>query len=138
MKRVVAALIVRNGKVLICQRTRDQTMPLKWEFPGGKIEPGEAEEAALRRELDEELGIAASIGPKITTIRHQYSKGGVVELNFFVVEEFTGQIQNRIFEDVQWARKEALPGYDFLEADIALVQGIAEGKLLLTGPQTRR
>lgn len=138
MKRVVAALIVKDGKVLICQRTPEQTMPLKWEFPGGKIEPGEAEEAALRRELDEELGIAASIGPKITTIRHQYSKGGVVELNFFVVEEFTGNIQNRIFQDVQWARKEALAGYDFLEADVALVKDIAEGKLLLTGPQTRK
>lgn len=138
MKRVVAALIVKNGQVLICQRTPEQTMPLQWEFPGGKIEPGEAEEAALRRELEEELGIVASIGPKIATIRHKYSKGGIVELNFFVVEEFTGEIQNRIFQDVQWAWKEALPGYDFLEADVALVKDIAAGKLTLTGPRTHR
>jgi 8-oxo-dGTP diphosphatase len=138
MKRVVAALIVKDGQVLICQRTAQQTMPLKWEFPGGKIEAGEGEEAALRRELEEELGIAAAIGPKITTIRHNYANGGAVELTFFVVEEFTGEIENRIFEDVQWARKEALPGYDFLEADVALVNDIAQGKLTLTGQQTRR
>jgi 8-oxo-dGTP diphosphatase len=138
MKRVVAALIVKDGQVLICQRTAQQSMPLKWEFPGGKIEAGEAEEAALRRELEEELGIDAAIGPKITTIRHNYPNGGVVELSFFVVEEFTGEIENRIFQDVRWARKEALPGYDFLEADVGLVKDIAAGKLTLTGPQTRR
>lgn len=138
MKRVVAALIVKDGQVLICQRTAEQTMPLKWEFPGGKIEPGEAEEEALRRELEEELGIAATIGPKIATVQHSYPRGGVVELNFFVVEEFSGEIKNLIFQDVQWARKEALPGYDFLEADVALVMDIASGKLTLTGPQTRR
>jgi 8-oxo-dGTP diphosphatase len=138
MKRVVAALIVKDGQVLICQRTAQQAMPLKWEFPGGKIEAGEAEEAALRRELEEELGINAAIGSKITTIRHNYPNGGVVELSFFVVEEFAGEIENRIFHDVQWASKEALPTYDFLEADVALVKDIAAGKLTLTGPQTRR
>lgn len=137
MKRVVAALIVKDGQVLICQRTPQQAMPLKWEFPGGKIEPGEAEEAALRRELEEELGIEAAIGPKVTTIRHNYPNGGVVELTFFVVEEFAGEIENRIFQDVQWARKEALSAYDFLEADVALVKDIAAGRLKLTSPQTR-
>ena len=62
MKRVVAALIMQDGKLLVCQRTRHQTMPLKWEFPGGKIEEGEQPRDALRRELDEELGIEAIIG----------------------------------------------------------------------------
>lgn len=80
MKQVVAAVITRNGKVLICQRTKDQPMPLKWEFPGGKIESGEGHSAALARELDEELGIAATIGEKVTTIQHHYKKGGAVEL----------------------------------------------------------
>ena len=62
MKRVVAALIVHDGKILVCQRTRHQTMPLKWEFPGGKIEDGEQARGALERELEEELGIHATIG----------------------------------------------------------------------------
>jgi 8-oxo-dGTP diphosphatase len=69
MKRVVAALIWRDGKVLVCQRTRHQPMPLKWEFPGGKIEEGEQPRDALRRELDEELGIDARIG--VTLLRRR-------------------------------------------------------------------
>lgn len=138
MKRVVAALILREGKILVCQRTRDQTMPLQWEFPGGKIEPQESEEAALRRELEEELGIVAAIGRKLTTIRHAYANGATVELHFFVVTEFAGDIQNRIFQDVRWVAPSELAGYDFLQADIALVRDIAWGKLSLTGPQMRR
>ena len=62
MKRVVAALILKNDQILACQRTRHQPMPLKWEFPGGKIEEGEQPRDALRRELEEELGIEAMIG----------------------------------------------------------------------------
>lgn len=140
MKQVVAALILnsRDGRVLICQRTPDQTMPLQWEFPGGKIEPGESEEAALQRELQEELGIVATIGPKLTTIRHDYGNKGAVELHFFIVREFAAEIENRIFHDVRWVSPQALPDYDFLEADIALVRDIACGKLSLTGPQMRR
>ena len=131
MKQVVAALIVRENKILVCQRTRHQPMPLKWEFPGGKIEPGETAQAALIRELEEELGIVARIGPEIETIRHRYKSGASVELHFFLVEEFSGEIQNRIFRDVRWAEKEELPDYDFLEADVELVKEIAAGKLSL-------
>jgi 8-oxo-dGTP diphosphatase len=133
MKQVVAALIVRENRILICQRTRHQTMPLKWEFPGGKIEPGEHPEQALQRELEEELGIHATIGRKVATIRHDYNSGSSVELHFFLVEEFAGQIQNRIFHDVRWVSKEEMPAYDFLQADVALVQDIACGRLNLTG-----
>src|SRR5215469_5806865 len=75
MKRVVAGLIIENGKLLVCQRTRHQTMPLKWEFPGGKIEEGEQPRDALRRELDEALGIAATIGAQLMPIPHAYPHG---------------------------------------------------------------
>jgi 8-oxo-dGTP diphosphatase len=132
MKTVVAALIVRDHRLLVCQRTRHQTMPLKWEFPGGKVEPGEAPEAALHRELEEELGILATIGPKVATIRHSYSGGPGVELHFFLVERFQGEIQNRIFRDVRWAARHELPHFDFLEADVELVKQIAEGTVLGT------
>jgi 8-oxo-dGTP diphosphatase len=128
MKRVVAALIFKEGKILVCQRTRHQVMPLKWEFPGGKIEEGEQPRDALHRELDEELGIDATIGDEVTRIRHQYSGGGSVELRFFAVREYKGELENRIFKDVQWAQPADLPSYDFLEADLGLVKDLANGK----------
>jgi 8-oxo-dGTP diphosphatase len=130
MKRVVAALIVRDGKVLVCQRTRHQTMPLKWEFPGGKIEEGEQPRDALRRELDEELGITATIGDEVARIRHEYPNGGMVEIRFYVVREHKGEIENRIFRDIQWSERKDLLSYDFLEADLTLVNDLVAGKLL--------
>ena len=129
MKRVVAAVIFKDGKVLVCQRTRHQTMPLKWEFPGGKIEEGEQPRDALRRELDEELGIDAKIEDEVARIRHDYKTGSSVELRFYVVREFQGEIENKIFRDIQWAQLSELPSYDFLEADEQLVKDLAEGKI---------
>jgi 8-oxo-dGTP diphosphatase len=130
MKRVVAGLIVKDGKLLVCQRTRHQTMPLKWEFPGGKIEEGEQPRNALRRELEEELGILATVGDEVKRIQHEYPNGGMVELRFFVVREFEREIENRIFKDMQWADPKDLPKYDFLEADVLLVRDLAAGKLI--------
>lgn len=130
MKRVVAGLILQNSKLLVCQRTRHQTMPLKWEFPGGKIEEGEQPRDALRRELEEELGILATIGDEVARIQHQYPNGAMVELRFFVVREYRGELENRIFRDVQWAKATDLPKFDFLEADLTLVNDLATGKLL--------
>ena len=130
MKRVVAALILKNGKVLVCQRTRHQSTPLKWEFPGGKIEDGEQPRDALRRELEEELGIDAQIGEEVARIRHDYKNGGAVELRFYVVNEYTGEMENRIFRDMRWAKWSELPSYDFLEADLELVKDLATGKII--------
>jgi 8-oxo-dGTP diphosphatase len=130
VKQVVAALIVKDGKILVCQRTRHQTMPLKWEFPGGKIEEGEQPRDALRRELDEELGIEAIVGDEVARIRHQYKSGSSVELRFFVVREYRGELENKIFRDMQWSERTDLPSYDFLEADLGLVKDLAAGKTI--------
>ena len=129
MKRVVAALIFRDEQILVCQRTRHQTMPLKWEFPGGKIEPGEQPRDALRRELDEELGIDATIGEEVARIRHDYRNGATVELRFYKVREYKGELENRIFKDMRWAKRSELPSFDFLEADLGLVQNLVEGRI---------
>ena len=122
---VVAGLIWRDGKILICQRKPDDAFPGKWEFPGGKIERGEAPEAALARELEEELGIRAKIGKQIWSIEHQYPGRAKVKLQFFDVTEFDGEPENRIFGQVSWASPNELTAYDFLEADRPLIQKLA-------------
>lgn len=130
LRFVAAALIMRNGEVLICQRRPDQPMALQWEFPGGKIEAGESAEQALARELDEELGIKATVGPLVTRIRHNYRHGGAVDLQFFTVKEYTGELENRIFAQLRWTRLEELPEFEFLPADRGLIRDLASGKLL--------
>jgi 8-oxo-dGTP diphosphatase len=130
LRFVAAALIVRGGEVLIGQRRQDQPMALLWEFPGGKIESGESPEEALARELDEELGIRATIGQRITHIRHNYRHGGAVDLQFFAVQEYSGEIESRIYRQVRWVRLEDLPDYEFLAADRGLIRDLAAGKLL--------
>jgi 8-oxo-dGTP diphosphatase len=127
---VAAALILRGEEVLICQRRPDQPMALKWEFPGGKIESGETPQQALARELDEELGIDADVGPLVTHTRHTYRSGGAVDLQFFAVHAFRGEVTNRIFHDVRWIPLRDLTSYDFLAADRDLIRDLSAGKLL--------
>jgi 8-oxo-dGTP diphosphatase len=130
IKQVVAALVVRGEDILCCQRTEYQTLPMKWEFPGGKIEPGEDAPAALSRELDEELGIRPQIGRKVAQIQHHYANGNAVELHFFLVEQYEGEMQNRIFREIRWVNRRELPKLDFLDADRKLVHQLANGELL--------
>ena len=130
LRFVAAALILRGQEVLICQRKAGSPMGLKWEFPGGKIEAGESPEQALKRELDEELAIQASVGTRIAHLRHTYRSGGAVDLQFFAVHSFQGDLVNQIFEDVRWVWGRDLPGSDFLAGYPDLVRALAAGKLL--------
>ena len=130
VKQVVAALIVRGEEILCCQRSEYQALPLKWEFPGGKIEPGENPPEALVRELEEELGVRAEIGAKVAQLQHRYHNGNAVDLQFFLVERYRGELQNRIFREIRWVNRRELPAMDFLDADRTLVQQIANGELL--------
>jgi 8-oxo-dGTP diphosphatase len=130
MKRVVAALILKDDLILACQRTRHQVMPLKWEFPGGKIEEGEQPRDAMRRELEEELGIVAEVGVEVARLVHHYPGGGSVELRFFEVRNYQGEVENRIFREIRWVTRPQLLELDFLEADLGLVKNLAAGKIL--------
>jgi 8-oxo-dGTP diphosphatase len=132
---VVAGLIQKDGQLLVCQRRRDGAFALKWEFPGGKVEPGETYENGLRRELHEELGIAAHIGPEAYRTRHDYPGKYTVELRFYHVVDFSGTLQNHAFEDLRWARPADLLTFDFLEGDAELITLLSQGRLPLLQSQ---
>jgi 8-oxo-dGTP diphosphatase len=126
---VVAAVIERAGPegslILIGQRKPRGRHGLKWEFPGGKVEPGEESREALARELREELGIEARIGDEIERYDFSYSAGHVTRLIFFHVTEFTGEPANLDFAQIAWVPRSRLPDYDFLEGDVAFVRRLA-------------
>ena len=124
---VVAAVLERDGTVLIGQRKRTGRHPLKWEFPGGKVEPGEEPRAALARELREELAIEAVVGEQLDRYVVRYGDGPLTELAFFRVKEFAGEPRNLDFEQIVWERTDRLREYDFLEGDVAFVRKLAEG-----------
>jgi 8-oxo-dGTP diphosphatase len=122
---VVAAVIERGGTVLIAQRKSTGRHPLKWEFPGGKVELGEEPRAALARELREELAIDARIGEELERSQVSYGGAPAIELRFYRVTEFTGEPRNLDFEQIIWEPPARLAEYDFLEGDIAFVRKLA-------------
>jgi mutator protein MutT len=121
---VVAAVIIRDGKILIGQRKPGGRHPLKWEFPGGKVEPGEDLRAALARELREELNVEAVIGDELDSYEVCYSDGFRARLHFYRVAEFQGEPRNLDFEQIVWEQPARLPRYDFLEGDLSFVSRI--------------
>jgi 8-oxo-dGTP diphosphatase len=124
---VVAALIERDGEVLIAQRKRGGRHELKWEFPGGKVEPGETPPHALARELQEELGIHAEVDEEITRYEFAYARGATIQLIFLRVRRFEGEIHNAVFEQVKWEKRARLTDYDFLDGDVEFVRLLAAG-----------
>ena len=128
---VVAGLIYRDGRLLVCQRRDDGPFPLKWEFPGGKVEIGESDIDALRRELREELAVEACAAVFICQYDHSYPAGPTVSLRFYHVSEFTGAVKNLIFKQISWCKFADLAQLDFLEGDRPIIQ-----KLLLGGEAT--
>lgn len=122
--QVVAAVIERAGRILICQRKGGRHAH-KWEFPGGKIEPGEDAPTALARELREELAIEARIGERLHHADFRYGQGPSIHLQFFRVREFTGEPENLQFERIEWVARPALTSFDFLEGDLEFVRALA-------------
>ena len=127
---VVAALIEHEGKVLVCQRRRSDRFALLWEFPGGKVEPGEGLPQALARELQEELGVDALIGPEVYRTIFQYKElSKPSEIVFFAAVARPEKMSNLAFEGIEWRIPQALGELDFLPADRDLVAQLASGAL---------
>jgi 8-oxo-dGTP diphosphatase len=126
MTTVVAAVIERDGSVLIAQRKRTGRHPLKWEFPGGKVEPNEAPPAAVVRELEEELAIHARVDGEIMRYEFQYPGRPPILLIFYRVTEFAGEPKNLDFEQLAWVARARLADYDFLEGDAEFISKYAD------------
>jgi 8-oxo-dGTP diphosphatase len=127
MLQVVAGIIEREGRILICRRKAEQPHALKWEFPGGKVERGESLPQALERELAEELDIHSITSEEITRYEYTYPGKPPIRLIFFRVTEFEDEPRNLIFEEMRWEPRQHLAGFDFLEGDIQFLRGISSG-----------
>lgn len=119
--QVTAAIIFRDGRVLIAQRRLDDAMGGKWEFPGGKIDAGETPEACLRRELYEELGIIVEVHDLFAVNRHDYPDRRV-ELRAYNVTLRQGDITLNEHSDVRWVAVDKLHQFDLCEADLPFAE----------------
>jgi 8-oxo-dGTP diphosphatase len=127
---VVAAVIERpDRRLLIGQRRAHDTSPLKWEFPGGKVEAGESPEQALARELREELGVTLRRAAPIGTIEYAYPNRSPLRISFFAAEVEPGELRPRAFQQIAWALPRELADYDFLAANHRLVAELATGRI---------
>lgn len=120
---VTAGIIERDGKVLLARRGPGSHLAHKWEFPGGKIEPGETPEACLARELREELGIQTRVGELVVTTTHDYGHGPI-ELQAYRVEILAGQPEPREHEALAWVPLAALLDYDLALADLPIARSL--------------
>ena len=124
---VAAAIIHHNGRVLIAQRRKDSHMGLKWEFPGGKIEPGEDVAACLKREIKEELDLEIEVEQELTVVEHQYEEKKVI-LHCHWCRYLEGEAKTRECRDFKWVNVDEMKSYDFAEADRPVVQLLMEEK----------
>ena len=124
--RVVGAMIEEGGRYLITQRPPKATLPLLWEFPGGRVEPGETDQAALARELSEEMGIVVEVGDRVIHVEHAYE---AYDIDFCVYRcrLVAGAPRHMRIHDHRWVRPDELDQYEFPPADeksIALLLGL--------------
>ena len=132
MIRVAVGIIVQNGDVLLCQRKQASRYGLKWEFPGGKVKNGEATEKCLQRELLEELGITVEVGPLFHRQHYVYPDSGAFEVLYYLIQTYTGEMKNHVFESYRWTPIVELPSFDILEGNRNVVE-----KLLMTHAESK-
>jgi len=132
MIQVAVGIIIRKNSVptiLLCQRSKSVPYPLKWEFPGGKVENGESPEDCLRRELREELGISADIGSLYHQQQYVYPDRRKFDVSYFHVPKFSGTMMNHVFESTSWVPIPELTRYDILEGNVDVVKKLMHERL---------
>ncbi len=128
-RRVTAALIQRGGKVLLARRRPGRHMGRRWEFPGGKIDPGESPEQALSRELAEEFGVEARVGALLAS--GTFRQGALhLELLLFRIEEVAGAFRLLEHEEIRWVAPQEVEGFDLVDSDRFLYRRLRERGLV--------
>lgn len=127
MVEVVAALIKRGDKFLICQRPQNKARGLLWEFVGGKVEKGESKKQALMRECKEELNIILDVGDVFIDVTHEYPDI-VVHLTLFNAVIAEGEPQLIEHNDMKWITATEIPNYEFCSADKVILQKLTKEK----------
>lgn len=125
MTKVAVGILKRNGALLVCQRKKGSRYGLKWEFPGGKLEPGETVEHCLARELGEELSIRIRGIDRIEIQTSHYDDGGRFEVAYCFVSQFDGEPRNNVFEQIRWVTSAELPELDHLDGNKEIVATLA-------------
>lgn len=116
--RVVAAVIARDGRYLITQRRKSAVLPLLWEFPGGRVEPGETDVAALSREIEHRLGVSIQVGTLVSFVNHPYERYSV-DLFLYECSIDQGEPSERNVNAFRWVRSDEFEAFDFTPADEA-------------------
>lgn len=124
MTEVAVGVLRNKNHILICQRKKHGRYGLKWEFPGGKLEPGESVEQCLRRELQEELSIEVHSIERVQTESAYYEDGGVFNVAYCFVSGFNGEMQNNVFEQIRWVTIDELKEMDLLEGNKPFVKNL--------------
>ena len=127
---VVAAIIKKKGSYFIAQRNKEKYMGLKWEFPGGKVDPGETLSQALSREIHEELNINIRVHEKLAQEKYKDNEINIV-LHYFLCSIIDGTIKLNEHEAMKWVEKKDFDKYDFVEGDVNITC------LLYTSPSPR-
>jgi len=125
---VVAAIIINKNRILIGKRKDEDIGGGKWEFPGGKIEIGEANSEALERELYEELGISAKIGKELMNYEHMF-KTTIYNISFMEIIDYEGEIRNNAHSEIKWVKFSNLLKYDFISGDDRFIQSFLKSEL---------
>jgi 8-oxo-dGTP diphosphatase len=118
--KVTAGIIEKDGWVLLARRKPGKHMGGKWEFPGGKIEPGETPEEGLARELEEELALNAHVGKFLCSTRFE-GDGVSLELLVYAVDSFQGTPQLREHDEIRWVRPDQIASFDLADSDRRVV-----------------